>query len=328
MSRQVTGRKLRIETGAQMALLIETGLTNWMSDHEIAQQVGKLLPEADVRTRGTLGDASEITMLAVVGLKDDQPGGLPNLQLVQKLGAGVETIVSNPNLPDHVRIARLKPDAPAQGIAEWFLAYILSHQRHIGFYEAAQSRAEWTPKEPLFTPDTTVGVLGLGHIGARTANMLNAVGFQVMGWSRSPKDLEGVACLHGEDALPDLLTQCDHVCAILPSTPQTIGLFGDKVLSAMKPGSQLLNAGRGDLIDEAALINALDLGTPGHAVLDVTSIEPLPASSPLWAHPAVTITPHVSGWHLGDALSDVAENFRRLSSGSPLLHEVDRTRGY
>ena len=96
----------------------------------------------------------------------------------------------------------------------------------------------------------------------------------------------------------------------------------------MKHGSQLLNAGRGDLIDEATLIEALDKGTPGHAVLDVTSVEPLPQDSPLWAHPGVTITPHVSGWHLGDALSDVAENFRRLSVGAPLLHEVDRAQGY
>ncbi|MEX0327634.1 MAG: 2-hydroxyacid dehydrogenase [Ruegeria sp.] len=311
-----------------MALLIETGLTGWISDLEIAQEIRKRIPDADVRTPDTIGEASDITMLALVGLQADHPSRLPNLKLVQKLGAGVETIVGNPNLPDHVRITRLKPDAPAQGIAEWFLAYILRQQRHIGFYEDAQKRAEWSPKAPGSTPDTVVGVLGLGHIGARTANMLRAVGFQVMGWSRSPKSLDGVNCVHGDDALPGLLSQCDHVCAILPSTPQTVGLFGERVLSMMKPGSQLLNAGRGDLIDEVALISALDRGVPGHAVLDVTSQEPLPASSPLWTHPSVTITPHVSGWHLGDALSDVAENFQRLSSGAPLLHEVDRARGY
>ena len=311
-----------------MALLIDTGLSDWMSDDEIAQQIQRLTPAADVRTPETIGDAAEITMIALVGLKDDHPTRLPNLQLVQKLGAGVETIVSNRNLPDHVRVARLKPDAPAQGIAEWFLAYILRQQRHLGFHEAAQSRSEWAPKAPVFTPNSTVGVLGLGHIGARTAHMLRVVGFQVMGWSRSPKDLDGVTCLHGDEALPGLLAQCDHVCAILPSTPQTIGLFDEQMLSAMKPDSQLLNAGRGDLIDEAALIAALDRGTPGHAVLDVTSTEPLPASSPLWQHPGVTITPHVSGWHLGEALADVAENFQRLSTGAPLLHEVDRARGY
>ncbi|MBO9444297.1 glyoxylate/hydroxypyruvate reductase A [Ruegeria sp. R14_0] len=311
-----------------MALLIETGMTDWISDDDIANKIRKMHPEADVRTPDTIGDVSEITMVAVVGLRNDHPKRLPNLKLVQKLGAGVETIVSNPNLPDHVRIARLKPDAPAQGIAEWFVAYILHRQRNMAFHEAAQRKSEWLPKAPGFSPDTVVGVLGLGHIGARSARMLRAVGFQVVGWSRSPKEIEGVTCLHGDGALPEVLGQCDHVCAILPSTPQTIGLFNADMLAAMKPGSQLLNAGRGDLIDESALIEALDRGTPGHAVLDVTNKEPLPSDSPLWTHPGVTITPHVSGWHLGEALADVGENFHRLSTDAPLLHEVDRARGY
>lgn len=311
-----------------MALLVETGLSDWMSDSDIADEIRRLNPGADVRTPDAVGNADEITMIALVGLQDDHPKRYPNLKLVQKLGAGVETIVGNPGLPGHVRIARLKPDAPAQGIAEWFLAYILRHQRHMPFYEAAQQRAEWAPKEPGYSPDTVVGVLGLGHIGARTARMLRDVGFQVMGWSRSPKQIDGVTCLHDDSALPGLLARCDHVCAILPSTPETVGMFDGTLLSAMKPGSQLLNAGRGDLIDEDALISALDRGTPGHAVLDVTSQEPLPSDSPLWRHPGVTITPHVSGWHLGNALADVAENFRRLADGSPLLHEVDRNRGY
>ncbi|CAD0184821.1 Glyoxylate/hydroxypyruvate reductase A [Ruegeria sp. THAF57] len=311
-----------------MALLIETGLSDWMSDGDIVREIKRLRPGMDVRTPDTIGDPSDITMIAVVGLNDTHPTQLPNLKLVQKLGAGVETIISNPNLPDHVRVARLKPDAPAQGIAEWFVTYILHRQRNVSFYEAAQRKAEWLPKAPGYTPEKTVGVLGLGHIGARSALMLRAIGFNVMGWSRSPKQLDGVTCVHGDTALPDLLGQCDHVCAILPSTPQTIGLFDAEMLAAMKPGSQLLNAGRGDLIDETALISALDKGALGHAVLDVTSTEPLPPQSPLWAHPNVMITPHVSGWHLGEALGDVAENYQRLTDGQPLLHEVDRARGY
>jgi len=100
------------------------------------------------------------------------------------------------------------------------------------------------------------------------------------------------------------------------------------MLAAMKPDAVLINAGRGDLIDETALITALDSGTPGHAVLDVLCKEPLPKDDPLWRHPSVTITPHVSGWHLGDALGDVVENLRRLGSGETFLHEVDRARGY
>ncbi|MEY8840145.1 NAD(P)-dependent oxidoreductase, partial [Cribrihabitans sp. XS_ASV171] len=111
-------------------------------------------------------------------------------------------------------------------------------------------------------------------------------------------------------------------------TPATRDLFDERMLARMKPGATLLNAGRGDLIDEEALIAALFAGRPGHAVLDVTRTEPLPQDSRLWTHPGVTITPHVSGWHLGDAMADVAENYRRLTEGAPLLHEVDRRRGY
>lgn len=311
-----------------MALLIETGITGWMTDVEIAEAVREAAPQADVRTPETLGDPSEITMMAVSTLKAERVAQLPNLQLVQKLGAGVETIVRNPALPAQVRVTRLKPDAPAREIAEWFLAYILRAHRNMPFHEEQQNKAAWSPVEPKYTPDTVVAVLGLGHIGGRTARMLRDIGFQVKGWSRSAKAIEGVECHHGADALPALLGQCDHVCAILPSTPETVGLFDARLLSSMKPGSQLLNAGRGDLIDEAALIRALDAGTPGHAVLDVVSQEPLPTDNPVWRHPQVTITPHVSGWHLGDAMKDVAENFRRLSAGEPLLHEVDRQRGY
>ena len=191
-----------------MALLIDTGLSDWMSDAEIAEEVLRRSPDIDVRTPETIGNLEEITMIALVGLKDVHLQQLPNLQLIQKLGAGVETIVGNPNLPAHIRITRLKPDAPAQGIAEWFLAYILRAQRHMSFHELAQAKSEWVPKAPVFTPQSVVGVLGLGHIGDRTARMLHAVGFQVFGWSRTPKRIDGITCVHGNSALPDLLRRC------------------------------------------------------------------------------------------------------------------------
>lgn len=311
-----------------MALLIDIGIPGWLADEEVAKEVRAYLPGADIRTRAEIGAPGDIRMLAVSELAEDLVGRLPNLELVQKLGAGVETIVAHPGLPDHVRVARLKPDAPAREIAEYCTAYILHAQRNMAFHQAEQAARRWTPVAPRYTPDTVVGVLGLGHIGARTAMMLRDLGFQVKGWSRSAKSLPGIDCHHGAQALAPLLATCDHVAAILPSTADTRGLLDARMLAAMKPGSQLINAGRGDLIDEPALIAALDAGQLDHAVLDVLSQEPLPAESPLWSHPKVTITPHVSGWHLGDAISDVAENYRRLMAGEDLLHEVDRSRGY
>ncbi|MEL0437170.1 2-hydroxyacid dehydrogenase [Phycobacter sp. K97] len=311
-----------------MALLISIGHGGWYSEEDLAAELRRLAPGADIRPASDPGNLDEITMLAVSNLRTDIAARLPNLQLVQKLGAGVETIVNHPTVAPHVRVTRLKPEEPAREIAEYCLAYVLREQRNLLHHAKAQSRAHWDPVEPKRTHLTTVGVLGLGHIGGLTARLMARLGFQVHGWSRTEKAIEGVTCHHGSDALPEMLGQCDYVCAILPSTPDTRGLMNAEMLAAMKPGAVLINAGRGDLIDEAALIAALDKGTPGHAVLDVLCTEPLPEDDPLWRHPAVTITPHVSGWHLGDALGDVVENLRRLTSGEALLHEVDRARGY
>jgi glyoxylate/hydroxypyruvate reductase A len=311
-----------------MALLIDTGISGWMTDDDLRDEVLNLLPGADVRVRADIGDPADIRMVAVSRLAGDLPGLLPKLELVQKLGAGVETILAHPALPTHVRVARLKPDAPAREIAEYFLTYILQEQRQVRFFAAEQAQARWSPVEPREAPKTVVGVLGLGHIGGRTALMLRDVGFRVIGWSRSPKALDGIDCRAGAQDLAKMLGECDYVCAILPSTAQTRGMMETRMLRAMKPGAVLLNAGRGDLIDADALVSALDGGQLAGAVLDVLETEPLPADSPLWRHPKVTITPHVSGWHLGDAVRDVAENYRRLTTGEPLLHEVDRGRGY
>ncbi len=311
-----------------MALLIDVNMPEWMSDEGLQQDVRAILPNADVRVYSNMGDPSEIEMAAVTRLRPDLAEQLPNLKLVQKLGAGVETMVGNPTLPAHVRITRLKPDAPAREIAEFCLAYILREQRNMPFHDARQAERVWEPVPPRITPETVVGVLGLGHIGARTANMIAAVGFKVIGYSRSPKYIEGIDCRHGADALLPMLAECDYVASVLPSTPETRGLVNREFLASMKEGAVLINVGRGDLVIESDLLKNLDTGHLGGAVLDVVSTEPLPEDNPLWNHPKITITPHVSGWHLGDALKDVAENYRRLSEGTPLLHEVNRAKGY
>ncbi len=311
-----------------MALLIEIGHNGWYSEEDLAKELRTLDPKADIRTAAEPGNLAEVTMMAVSTLKSDQPTRLPNLQLVQKLGAGVETIVNHPLLAPHVRVARLKPEEPAREIAQYCLAYVLRGIRNMDYHEKAQARAIWDPVAPRRPAEVTVGVLGLGHIGGLTASLMRDMGFKVLGWSRSEKSIAGVTCLTGDHGLRGLLGESDYVCAILPSTADTRDLMNAETLAAMKQGATLINAGRGDLIDEAALASALYQRRPGHAVLDVLRTEPLPEDNPLWSHPCVTITPHVSGWHLGDAIGDVVENLRRLGAGEPLLHEVDRLKGY
>lgn len=311
-----------------MALLIDVGQPDWLSNDALRADLLALAPDQDIRVADHMGDPKEIRMLAASRLRPDLPAQLPNLELVQKLGAGVETIVAHPALGPKVRVARLRPDAPAREIAEFCLAYILREQRNMRAHDAAQTRRDWAPIAPRVTENTAVGVLGLGHIGGRTARLLRDIGFQVSGWSQSQKRIDGITCLYGPEGLARILTQSDHIAAILPSTAHTRGLLNAHRLAQMKSHATLINAGRGDLIVEPDLIAALNAAPDRHAVLDVLSTEPLPADSPLWGHPQITITPHVSGWHLGDALKDVAENHRRLLAGAPLLHEVNRLKGY
>ena len=165
--------------------------------------------------------------------------------------------------------ARLRPDAPAHEIAEYCVAYVLRDQRNLRFHDDKATQNAWQQKAPRRTPDTCVGVLGLGHIGSRTAHYFAALGFRVIGWSRSPKTIEGVDCRHGDAALAELLPDCDYIASVLPSTPNTRDLFDADRLSSLKPGAVLINVGRGDLIVEEDLISALDAGSLGGAVLDV-----------------------------------------------------------
>jgi glyoxylate/hydroxypyruvate reductase A len=311
-----------------MALLIDIRQPEWMTEEQFRDDLAPHLPGVDIYCSLDEARPEEVIMLAAARLNPGVAQQLPKLQLVQKLGAGVETMVNDPDLGSNVRIARLKPDAPAREIAEYCIAYVLREQRNMTFHDEQAAKGLWTPVAPRQVAKTTIGVLGLGHIGGRTARMFTALGYRVIGWSRSAKEIDGVECRNGPEGLVSLLAECDHVCCILPSTHETRGMFNAGLLAKMKPGAMIINAGRGDLIVEDDLLAALDAGTPGKAVLDVVNTEPLPSDSPLWHHPALTVTPHVSGWHLDDSTKVVAENYRRLLAGDRLLNEVDRAAGY
>ncbi|MEM1299298.1 MAG: glyoxylate/hydroxypyruvate reductase A [Pseudomonadota bacterium] len=311
-----------------MGLLIDIRQPAWMHETDLAERLRLRLPGVRIHVGAEDGPLDDVVMIACSRLYPEMPARLSQLRLVQKLGAGVETMVGAAGLPDHVRVARLTAENAADEIAEYCLAYVLAAQRNIPAHQTDAADGRWRQLAPRSTAETTVAVLGLGHIGARTAQLFAGLGFRVMGWSRSAKSITGVECRYGSEALPGMLAEADHVCAILPSTPDTRDLFDARMLARMKPGAQLINCGRGDLIVDADLEAALDEGRPGHAVLDVFRTEPLPPEHPFWRHPGVTVTPHVSGWRVEDALMDVAENYLRLVDGRPLLNEVDRSAGY
>ncbi len=311
-----------------MALLIDTRSTDWMGDAELRDLLAPLLPGVTVHCGPAMRPMPDVVMLATIGMKPGMVDHLPNLRLVQKLGAGVETMLSDPALPPHIRIARLEPTVQAAEMAEYALAYALLHMRKIQGYLTDQAGAVWAPKPPRRAAETRVSVLGLGHIGACTARLFRQNGFQVSGWSRTQKSLGGIACHAGVDGLRAALTSADVVVAVLPSTPDTRGFVDAPMIANMKPGTLLINMGRGDLVVERDLLAALDTGQLGGAVLDVFTHEPLPAKHPYWTQKGLIVTPHVSGWSVDDGLPDIAKNYHRLLAGNPLLREVDRKAGY
>lgn len=311
-----------------MALLIDLKHPDWLRDEDLREQLLQYQPDADIRIGAEPGKLEEIEMLTVSSYFPGEALRYPNLKLIQKTGAGVNNILADDRLPQSIQVTRLQISTSGNEMAEYALAYVLQQQRHMREYHQQQSRSQWVSYPPRRSSETAVAIVGLGRIGQIAAQRFIDNRFKVLGWSRTHKNLPGIDSYVGEDGLARLLAIADYVVCILPSTPATLGLFGRRLFEQFKPGAMLINVGRGDLINEAELIQALDEGLLEAAVLDVLSVEPLPEDSPLWLHPKIQVTPHVSGYHLGDAIVDIAENYRRLQSGEALLHLVDRGLGY
>jgi glyoxylate/hydroxypyruvate reductase A len=245
---------------------------------------------------------------------------------VLNLWAGVEKIVGNPTLK--IPLTRMVDSGLSQGMSEWVTGHTLRH--HLGMDAHINcAPGVWINVAPPLAWDRKVTVLGLGELGTACAKMLSQVGFDVTGWSRSAKDVDGIRCLSGDAGLTEALSGAEIVVLLLPDTPATENTLNAKTLALLAKGACIINPGRGPLIDDDALLAALDSGQIGHATLDVFRIEPLPEKHPFWHHPRVTVTPHVAAETRAkySALT-VAENIRRGEAGEPFLHLVDRSAGY
>ncbi len=252
----------------------------------------------------------------------------PSMQLVINLGAGVDSLLGRTDLPA-LPIARLSDPAMAQMMAGYVLMAVLRHAREIVFFQRAQRASRWSYRHPKSADQTRVGVLGLGELGGVAALELARQGFDVRGWARTPKTLEGVACVHGLDTLDAFLAESQILVVMLPLTPETTGLLDRKRLQQLPRGVCFVNVSRGTVVDEAALIELLQSGHIAEATLDVFAHEPLVADNPLWAMDQVLITPHLASVGLpATAAPQIAENIRRVESGETVLHRVDPARGY
>jgi glyoxylate/hydroxypyruvate reductase len=245
---------------------------------------------------------------------------------VLNLWAGVENVVGNTTLTQP--LARMVDYGLTQGMVEWVTGHTLRH--HLGMDRHIHGlKGEWIKDVPPLAEDRGVTILGLGALGSACAQAIAGLGFDVTGWSRSPRDVAGVRCLHGADGLSQALQTAEIAILLLPLTAATENLLDAERLAQMPRGAMILNPGRGALIDDAALLAALDSGQIGHATLDVFRVEPLPADHAYWAHPSVTVTPHIASETRAPSASRViAENVRRGEAGEPFLHLVDRSLGY
>ncbi len=243
-------------------------------------------------------------------------GALPRLRWVCSIAAGVEKLLV-PDLPANVPMSRIVDPDQALGIAQYVAMMALRHLRELPRYEAQQAARSWD-RHPMAAARDSVAVLGMGETGREIARVLESLGLTVRGWSRS----SGLS-------LADVLRDARIVVCALPLTAQTEGLLDARALGMLPRGSYLINVARGAHVVEADLIQAIESGQLAGAALDVQAREPLPADSPLWAVPGVTITPHIAAQ---SSLATIARQFLDglavLQAGAPLSHQVDRGLGY
>ena len=285
-----------------------------------------LLQDALPRDEFVTEPKGGIDVAIIATPRDGLLGQLKGVKLIQSLWMGVERLLADPGLPKGVPLARLIDPGMVAAMSETVIAHVLDWHKHHYRYRAQQAERQWRRRKQYLASDRTIGILGLGELGSDAARKLLALGFNVAGYSRRPKSLPGVQCF---TELEPMLRLTDALVCLLPLTAQTRGILNGRNLGKLKKYACVINVARGPHIVVPDLLSQLDSGHLSHAFLDVFDTEPLPAASPLWRHPGVTVTPHSAALtEPRTSIPKIVENVERVRRGETPLHLVDFAAGY
>jgi len=292
-------------------------------------QLGRLMPGLDIRVWPDIGDPAEIDYALVWRPEAGLLAALPNLKLILSLGAGIDHMLRDPDLPAGVPITRLVDPYLTHAMSEYAVLQVLRLHRRDLDYRAQQQAGIWRELPQKNAGERPVGILGFGEIGQDAGRKLAALGFPVSGWSRQQRAVSGLEIFAGPAGLPQLLARTEILVCLLPLTAETQGILNARTFAALPRGAGLVNAGRGAHLVEEDLIPALDSGQLSAAALDVFREEPLPPGHPFWQHPRILVTPHIAGiTNPATAAPIILDNIRRFEAGRPLLNRVDPAQGY
>ncbi len=295
--------------------------------------LAKELPDLDFRVWTPDGkggdDPADIEYALVWGPEKGALKAFPNLKAIFSLGAGVNHLMDGRDLPPGVPVVRLVDPEMTRGMSEYVAYWVLHYHRLFGDYARIVENKGWDRLAQTGAQDRRVGIMGLGVMGLDAVERLRPFGFDVRGWSRSEKALEGVTTFHGTEGLTPFLERTEILVCLLPLTPETAGIINAGAISQLPKGAVVINAARGGHVVDEDLIEALDGGHLSAATLDVFHTEPLPDDHPFWAHPKITVTPHMASLTVpATAAKAVAENIRRMEKGEPPEPIVEMTLGY
>ena len=303
---------------------------------EFLEATSRLAPERDVRIWPDAGNVGEIRHALAWHAPHGALKTLPNLETIVSVGAGVDHLFADKDLPDVPVVRYVDPDLTGR-MMTYIVLHTLLHTRRTVEYQDQQTDVTWQYLPEPAPHQVRVGIMGLGVLGTAAADQLVALGYQVRGWSRTPKQVENVKCFAGEEQQDEFLRETDVLAVLLPLTPQTRGMINGELLGKLSrqgrhdrmPGPVLINAGRGELQREDDILAALEDGSLYAASLDVFETEPLPAESRLWRHPRVIITPHIAAESTVEAIASYfLSHVRRVEAGEAPQNVVDPLLGY